>query len=369
MTSDGCDRRSHEQVRASSPEGYTLVELSIAAAITLVVLSAVFASLGPSRGLLRTQPAMSDMQQRMRVAVDLLQTNLRMAGAGVDAESALGSLISFVPPILPYRVGRLRADPSRDVYFRHDAISVLSAAPASQTTILNTISSRSVQVMIGSECVGPGAFCGFSAGDTVLVFNETGAGDTFRITRVGGPGLQLEHQGQVLSKTYVHGSYITRVKTETYYYDSGRDQLRRYDGWNTDLPLVDDVVNMSFRYFGDPRPPLLPKPAIGTENCLFDRFGNPKLEPLGRSASLVELTEALVTDGPWCGVPGNRFDADLYRIRSIEVFLRMQVSPRTLRGKSPTLFRRPGPARVGLRPIPDYAVSFEVTPRNINLMR
>ena len=110
---------------------------------------------------------------------------------------------------------------------------------------------------------------------------------------------------------------------------------------------------MSFRYFGDPRPPLLPKPTIGTENCLFDRFGNPKLEPLGRGASLVELTEAVVTDGPWCGVPGNRFDADLYRIRSIKVFLRMQVSPRALRGKSPTLFKRPGPARVGLRPIPD----------------
>ena len=166
----------------------------------------------------------------------------------------------------------------------------------------------------------------------MLVFDETGAADTFRITGVTSSGLRLEHQGQTLSRVYASWSYIVQVEMWTYYFDSKRDQLRRYDGWKSDLPLVDDVVDLSFRYFGDPSPPRSPTPPIGTESCLFDIAGAPRLDRLAGSASLVELTEAMVTDGPWCGVTGNRFDADLYRVRMVRVFLRVQASDRSLRG-------------------------------------
>ena len=370
MTSNECKGFSREHARLSGQAGYTLAELILATAIALVVLGAVFTLVNPARGIFRTQPQVSDMQQRMRVAVDLLQKDLLVAGAGLHAGSALGALISFFPPVLPHRVGRLRVDPARDVYFRREAISLFYVPPAaSQTTTRSQIASRSGRVMIDPACTRNGGLCGFRAGDTALVFDETGAADTFRITKVASSVLQLEHQGQMLAKVYTQGSYIAQVDTQTYYFDSRRDQLRRYDGWETDLPLVDDVVDVSFRYFGDPRPSRSPKLPIGTESCLFDTSGDPRLEPRAGSASLVELTEAMVTDGPWCGVPGNRFDAELYRIRRVRAFLQVQAPARSLRGGNTTLFKRPRPAGAGSRSVPDYAVSFDVTPRNMNLMR
>ena len=114
----------------------------------------------------------------------------------------------------------------------------------------------------------------------------------------------------------------TRVITHTYYLDSATDQLAHYDGWDTDMPMVDDVVDLNFRYFGDPNPPTSPRPPVGGGNCLFSASGNPRLPTLpSGSGSLVELSEAQLTDGPWCGAV-NRFDADLYRIRTVAVELR-----------------------------------------------
>jgi hypothetical protein len=46
----------------------------------------------------------------------------------------------------------------------------------------------------------------------------------------------------------------------------------------------------------------------------------------------------------------------------------MQVANPTLRGTGP-LFTIPGTAVGGAKYVPDYAVSFEVSPRNLNLTR
>ena len=59
----------------------------------------------------------------------------------------------------------------------------------------------------------------------------------------------------------------------------------------------------------------------------------------------------------------------LLRIRKIRVSLRVQVAAASLRGANTLLFRNPGGARESARQVPDYIVSFEVTPRNLNLTR
>ncbi len=200
--------------------------------------------------------------------------------------------------------------------------------------------------------------CGFAAGDTVLVFDDTGASDTFRVTGTQGNQVQLEIRGSAISKTYPVGSIITRATTHTYYLDSAAAQLAHYDGWDTDTPMVDDVVGLRFRYFGDPNPPTSPRPPVGAGNCLFGPVGNPLLPTLpSGSGSLVELQEAQLTDGPWCGTV-NRFDADLYRIRTVAVELRMQAGSADLRGSDPTLFLRSGDAIQGARMLPDRVINF-----------
>ena len=96
------------------------------------------ALINPTHSIFRAQPQVSDIQQRMRVAAGLLQKDLVMAGAGLHAGSASGGLISFFPPVLPYRVGRLRVDPSRGLYFRRDAVSLLYVPPAAAQAALRS---------------------------------------------------------------------------------------------------------------------------------------------------------------------------------------------------------------------------------------
>ena len=69
--------------RLRTESGYSLVELLISSAIMLVVTGAVFGLVSPSQGTASTQPEVSDLQQRSRVASEVLFKELVMAGAGV----------------------------------------------------------------------------------------------------------------------------------------------------------------------------------------------------------------------------------------------------------------------------------------------
>jgi hypothetical protein len=98
----------------------------------------------------------------------------------------------------------------------------------------------------------------------------------------------------------------------------------------------------------------------------------PRLTALaGAGAPDVELTPALLTDGPWCpnALTPNRFDADLLRVRRVRVTVRVQSALASLRGPAGTLFLKGGTATAGERYVPDMEVQFDVTPRNMNLGR
>jgi hypothetical protein len=103
---------------------------------------------------------------------------------------------------------------------------------------------------------------------------------------------------------------------------------------------------------------------------LYDAAGNYLNHPVlpATDGSLAILTPAMLTDGPYCGGGSNEFDMDLLRIRKIRVTMRMQVATPSLRGGTD----RDGNLRTvssAERYVPDYIVTFEVTPRNLNLSR
>ena len=91
---------------------------------------------------------------------------------------------------------------------------------------------------------------------------------------------------------------------------------------------------------------------------------------LGAGGS-VPLTEAMLTDGPWCpdAMARDRFDADLLRIRRIRVKLRVQVAQESLRGPAGPLFARGGTFNGATRLVPDQQIQFDIAPRNMNLTR
>ncbi|HEY2907288.1 MAG TPA: hypothetical protein VGJ29_15405 [Vicinamibacterales bacterium] len=180
---------------------------------------------------------------------------------------------------------------------------------------------------------------------------------------------------------------------------AGTHQLVMYDGTtNPDIPVVDNVVGLSFAYYGDPQPPIMRKaltepvgpwttygappyssavpPFAAGENCTFVNDGTPaprpRLATFGASSeALVKLTPAQLTDGPWCpnDAAAGRFDADLLRVRRVGVTLRVQAGVAALRGPAGLLFTYGGTARSAATWVPDQELRFDVAPRNLDLGR
>ncbi|MBI2220808.1 MAG: hypothetical protein HYU53_06330 [Acidobacteria bacterium] len=357
--------------------GYTLVEMLISTAIMVAVTGSIFSLVNPAQGTSRIQPEAADMQQRARIGAEMLYRDLVMAGAGPYQGSATGSLATYFAPILPRRLGKISPDAST-VYKDNTLTIVYVPNTASQTTIRTdmplTSSELKVNPQVGCPVASPpDPLCGFTEGESVLVFDpSTGGFDTFVITRVQEDSLMLQHRGQTLSQVYGNNSAVTEAQYHTYYHDAAANRLMHYDGVDTDVPVLDNVVDLKFEYWGDPNPPKapVPSPSTGT-NCVMSA-GVPRLATLAATTgSLVRLSSSILTDGApaWCGTGTNQFDPDLFRVRKVSVLLRVQASDSSMRGPAGTFFRRAG---AGAGPggwIPDYEVKFDVTPRNLNLGR
>jgi Tfp pilus assembly protein PilW len=361
--------------RLSSERGFSLLELLVSSAIMMVVTGAIFSMVNPSHGTARSQPEVADLQQRMRVGSDTLFKELLMAGAGPYFGDRTGSLLNFFAPIVPRRMGLLDADAPRAALDPNNPKLTLTYIPNSysQTSIAQTMPPQSVELKVTypPNCQVPKELCGFDIGMTVLIFDDTGHFDTFTLTQVQDDAAHVQHRGQGLTYGYGAGSTITQAVSKTYYRNAATNQLMVYDGYKTETPIVDNVVDLRFEYFGDPAPPTTPDPGVGGgANCLYDAMHNlvglPTLT--ADEGSLAVLKPEQLTDGPWCGGGENEFDADLLRVRKVRVTLRMQVASESLRGSS-ALFLNKGPAKQSMTMVPDYVVQFDITPRNLNLVR
>ena len=379
--------------------GFTIVEMLVATLIMMTVTAGIFTVMNPAQGMFAAQPEVSDMQQRLRLGVEALNRDLLMAGAGRYAGSASGSLAQFFAPILPYRVGSQNPDPPAT--FRTDTITLMYVPPtAAQSTIskVKNVNNPNIFIQKDPGCHKNDDYCGFEKGmHGILIDPATGQYDTFVVSdHQGNSETKINIKGSDLNKSYGVGSYVMQLQTYTYYWDSQNNQLRDYDGYQTDSPVVDNVVGVSFEYYGDPMPATLrpqqtppttygpAPPALGVdpadawpagENCTFMVSGGqqvPRMETLGAAnGGLVKLDQSRFQDGPWCpdATWADRFDADALRIRKIRVTLRVQVANEAFRGPAGPLFTRGGTSQGGERYIPDQEIRFDVSPRNLNLGR
>lgn len=355
-----------------SDAGFSLTETLVSLVLMLVVTGAVFSLVNPDVTISQAQPEQMDMQQRARIGSDLLFRDLFMAGAGTYSGPKTGALTNFFAPIIPRKMGLNGADAYTVV--RDDAVTI-SYIPNtySQTTIRDPMPLPSAELKVEDmpNCPKGQELCGFTPGMTILIYDNQGHFDFFTVTQVQDPAGHVQHRQQDLSYAYQPGAIVTQADSHTYYFDSVNKQLRHYDGYLTDVSVVDNVVGVKFEYFGDPNPPLKPKPELGTANCMYDAAGNnisgmTALTPQG--GSLAELPLSILNDGPWCGDGNNRFDADLFRVKKVRVTLRVQASASTFRS-SGSEFSTSGINTSALKNLPDYSVVFEISPRNMNLGR
>jgi hypothetical protein len=381
-------------------QGFSLLEIVIATGLMLVVTASVFSMMHPAQGSFSTALDAADMQQRIRVAVDTLSKDLMMAGAGEYSGAQPGALTYFFAPLLPFRQG-VNADAPG--VFAADRITLMYApTTAAQTTLSADLapSSLTLQVTARTGCPASVNLCGFMTDMQVLVYDTTGNHDVFTITSLVDDSAQMTISRPAdAAATYAAGARVIEAVSHTYYLKTDTSQLMRYDGSaNIDVPVVDHVVGLAFDYYGEPQPPTMlqplsevtgpgttygPKPSVtpvapyaAGENCVFMNDGSPtpapRLATLGTGAkTLVRLTAAQLTDGPWCpdAMNANRWDADLLRVRTITVTLRVETAAAALRGPAGVLFTHGGTSRSGSMWVPDEELTFRISPRNLNLGR
>ena len=355
--------------------GFSVLEMMVSIGIMVTVTGAIFQMVASGQSGFRTQPEVADVHQRLWIAADMIYKDLLSAGAGPYVGANPGPLSNFLPAIRPGRYGATGSDGA--VAFAADRVTVISVPRTqAQTTLAGDMGGPTEDLRVDTTAAGcpPGGPCGFATGMRGLIFDTTAVGagyDLFTATSVNTD--EVGHGGSNPSFSRSYGANVSRVVEVTqhvYYLDAATNRLRHYDGYETDLPLVDDVVGLTFTYFANPDPNTAPQPPTGLGNCVY-AAGDPPVPLLANlgGTTLAELTPSQLTDGPVCGVSPNQFDGDLLRLQKVAVTIRVQVARADLRGDDPLQFANLGRASSGSAWVPDYTMRFQVTPRNLNLLR
>jgi len=326
--------------------GFTLAELMVALALTLLVVSAVAMLVATTDGLSRSQSRMMDAQQRARVIAETLGRDLRLAGAGLDRGPMSGPLGRAFAPLWPRRVGRVR--PDAVTIARADALTLAYVPDTIIQTTLAVGGVPSLGRIVLAPCAGGALPCQLTRGATLAVFDTPDRAELLGVLDDDAGGTSVRSLGAPAG-AFAAGSTVSEVVIRAYYFDAAQRQLRLYDADGSDQPVVDEVTGLAFEYFGDPQPPQVPRPDPGAENCLFDMAGTWRggVTLTVNSDGLAALPLTMFTDGPWCSAGGTTFDADLLRVRRVRVVV---------------MLRAAGPRN----PLPDYRVVFDVTPPNLS---
>lgn len=361
--------------------GFTVMELVVAMCVALVVCGALVMLASDVRTLFRVQPETADVLQRARAGHELLGDEIAAAGAGVPVGADAQPLVRWIPAVLPYvRAATSGSGSDAEMQAFGDRLTLISMPQQASTALIDGATSAAgdlVPIVRDATCGASGGAtaCGFSEGQRVLIVDTSPAFDVATVRAIAPTSLRLDAGSTSKRYRAAEQARVAVVRVTTFSFDAGRRRLLRATGDGVDLPALDEVVELSFRYFADPYPPESPRPPPGEANCLFDATGASRLPVLpvaaaaaaGGSAGPVELSLTALSDGPFCGVSPYRFDADLYRVRRVHVRLRVQAASAWLRGFDPRLFRIPGRA-IGLSmQVPDMVVEFDVAPRALQV--
>ena len=261
-------------------------ELLIALTIALVVAAGVVKLADDARVFFLVQPEVMDMTRRARAGVDLLIAELASAGAGASLGSGAGPLIRWIPPVIPSRyqgsggsIPGIGVHGSRDTRDGHRGRAARGSSRGdggsrggSADRGAGGLSRRRRRVWLPR----------WPAYRGVRSRGRLRPRDRARSRRVAGPpfgSALLLHDPSTVAKAFREedDARVVEVRAVTYYFDGTRNQLRRVTGPRADAPVLDDVVGLSLRYFGERAPPASPRPAAGAANCLFDDDGVPLL--------------------------------------------------------------------------------------------
>lgn len=341
-------------------DGFSLAELVVSLALAVLVAAVAWPLLDAALSTSRRVPAAIDVHQNLRGAVAFLSEQLQAAGRGALSAPPGGRLSRHVPVLLPRRWGVPMPDaPDSASGERFAVVSVpegAAAAPLSSPVWPGD----TVVTFDGTTWCGPSATCGLAAGDIAMLVDATGRAEVASVAS-STSGLA------VLATPLAHGFHpdvraaILPVEVRVIYWREAQREVRVATGGGADVPWLDHVVAFEVRWFGVAEPPAGPSVPEGVDGCLRHADGTARLAPLGGADAVVPLPLPSLADGPWCGEGLAAFDADLLRVRRLEVALRLETPDPLLRSAG-TRFLRAGLA-TGPHVVPDVRLRFEVSPR------
>ena len=308
--------------------GYTLIELLVAAALLLMLTAVTCQVLLDARATIDVSTERADVQQRARVALETLTSRIRGAGAGPTRGRALGRLQKWAPSIVP---GWSEDRPSLSSAVT--TLAVLESVAPATLAFDAPAGTASLDFDYMRACVAP---CGFFERMTVLVADGYGDFDIFVLGEITGSSAPVRRLALGTGGSYARGSPALPVDLRTYYLKPVSRELRLFDGDRSDLPVVNDVVQLTFEYAAE------------------------------RVDGVLEWLDAeTLQDGPWSGTGGHPFDVDLLRLRAVRITLRLQSTHAVHRGTDPRWFRNPGTALQSSQLVKDLELSTIVAPPNL----
>jgi prepilin-type N-terminal cleavage/methylation domain-containing protein len=298
--------RQTQPVGAHASAGFSLVELLVATAVLVAVASAITSlAVALQRGFDRSLAA-GELSARARSGLTSLLGELRDAGSGVAIAPPMENLTMVWPVVRPARsLTDSRAQPP------FTAITVLRATGA-QALLSETADTGSALLRIDAAApsLNQDGTGGFVAGDRAVIFDRTRAEEVeISASAPGSWGLILSAP---LRNGFTRGAVVAAVARTSFGLRTladGSMRLVRISPGGAEQPVVDSVVRFEVSIWGVRVPPFSPD-------------------------AMVEITSDVLNDGPW--LPGaavmDPLDADLLRVRRIDIRLRVEPAAAALRG-------------------------------------
>lgn len=382
--------------------GFTVIELLISTAIVLAMMGVALVVVSQARDALDRDGMGVETAQRLRAGLDVLRHDLQAAGAGPDVDPRGQELAASLPAIEPLQAAA--GDEKRFLSLR-----VISApAPAAQGRLAEAFTGGALLVLAPPPDCPAATACGFREGMAVALYDGSGTFDLVDVRGVdpASPALTIE---PALSRGYAAGTRVTEVDVSTFALEvdaDGAGRLTRRTAAGAAQPIVDAVVAFSAEVFGDALPPMPGRhpespPTYGPvppaaavdderepfgpgENCTMARGSAatsaspavngvltlvPRMPVLGATGTLTQVSLSQLRDGPWCAGPANGvYDADLFRIRRVDLRLRVESAAARLRGPAGLLFTRTGHGRAPSW-VRDLELRVSLTPPNLEPSR
>jgi Tfp pilus assembly protein PilW len=203
--------------------GFSLVELLIAMAVMVTFGGALLSLVLAAESMARMQPEAADVQQRGRIALQILGSELGLAGAGFDRGAHAGPLAAHLPPIATSADGGI-------------TIWYVSSRHA-QTSLAAPLAQGAVDAIVEDST-------GFTRGSTAILLDGAGCYDLLRVDEVVEGSLHVRAGSRACA--YAAGAAIAQGEVRTYRVDAGtRQLLRRDEATGISVPLLDNVAAMT----------------------------------------------------------------------------------------------------------------------------